>query len=303
MQLKSSRGVQQHDVDGAADALLAERARPTVERVRMKLGRGSPNTIAPMLEAWFAGLAPRLGVAPEHSTGEEAPPAHLRQALADLWAQALSTARGQANAAMEGAWAEVKAAQAALEAARVDLAADKAAALERAAALDQALQLARSQIEDLQARLAASSEQLAHARASLAGLAEERDAERRRADAQAQTAAQERQALLAREQATERRLLAEVDRAREDAKQARRELAEAGRRQEAAQAALQQRLQAATDAHAQERLAAVAATERLAASERRVQDLQGQLAAAPSTGAPRAKAVRTKAAGGRKSGV
>jgi hypothetical protein len=50
MQTGSSRRVQQHEVNAAADALLAERARPTVERVRMKLGRGSPNTVGPMLE-------------------------------------------------------------------------------------------------------------------------------------------------------------------------------------------------------------------------------------------------------------
>jgi hypothetical protein len=34
MQSKSTRGVQQADVDAAADALFAEHLRPTVERVR-----------------------------------------------------------------------------------------------------------------------------------------------------------------------------------------------------------------------------------------------------------------------------
>lgn len=38
---QSSRGVQQHEVDAAADALVAERLRPTIERVRAKIGRGS----------------------------------------------------------------------------------------------------------------------------------------------------------------------------------------------------------------------------------------------------------------------
>lgn len=79
MQMKSSRGVQQYEVDAAADALVAERQRPTIERVRQKLGRGSPNTIAPMLEAWFGTLAPRLGVT-AIDDGEGSMPAEVRDA-------------------------------------------------------------------------------------------------------------------------------------------------------------------------------------------------------------------------------
>lgn len=43
MQRKSSRDLQQREANAAADALLAEGARPTVERVQIKIGRGSPN--------------------------------------------------------------------------------------------------------------------------------------------------------------------------------------------------------------------------------------------------------------------
>lgn len=60
MQVKSPRGVQQTDVNGAADELLSEQLKPTIERVRMKLGRGSPNTVGPMLEVWFSSLGERL---------------------------------------------------------------------------------------------------------------------------------------------------------------------------------------------------------------------------------------------------
>ena len=55
-----SRGIQEADVFAAADALLAEGKRPTIERVRLKIGRGSPNTVSPMLERWFATLGERL---------------------------------------------------------------------------------------------------------------------------------------------------------------------------------------------------------------------------------------------------
>ena len=47
MQSKSTRGVQQEDVWVAADALIEEGLRPTIERVRQKMGRGSPNTVSP----------------------------------------------------------------------------------------------------------------------------------------------------------------------------------------------------------------------------------------------------------------
>jgi hypothetical protein len=36
-------------MDSAADELIAQGARPTIERVPGRMGRGSPNTVAPML--------------------------------------------------------------------------------------------------------------------------------------------------------------------------------------------------------------------------------------------------------------
>jgi hypothetical protein len=41
--------------------LLAEGLRPTIERVRQKIGRGSPNTVSPMLERGFASLGAAPG--------------------------------------------------------------------------------------------------------------------------------------------------------------------------------------------------------------------------------------------------
>lgn len=92
MQMKNTRGVQQTEVWAAADTLLAEGVRPTIERVRQQLGRGSPNTVAPMLEAWFADLGRRLGLRPDAKEEGTVPPA-LVTALADLWGLALKSAR------------------------------------------------------------------------------------------------------------------------------------------------------------------------------------------------------------------
>ena len=49
-------GIRETDVWDAADALLLEGARPTIERIRQKAGRGSPNTVGPYLDTWFKGL-------------------------------------------------------------------------------------------------------------------------------------------------------------------------------------------------------------------------------------------------------
>jgi len=55
-----ARGITENEVWKACDALLLEGARPTIERVRQKLGRGSPNTVSPMLETWFKHLGGRI---------------------------------------------------------------------------------------------------------------------------------------------------------------------------------------------------------------------------------------------------
>jgi len=60
----SPRGIGSTDVDRAADALLRAGTRPTVERVGAALGRGSPNTINPLLYAWWKRLAGRLDAGP-----------------------------------------------------------------------------------------------------------------------------------------------------------------------------------------------------------------------------------------------
>jgi len=58
--IRVGRGVQEAQVWEAADTLLQEGLRPTIERVRQKIGSGSPNTVSPMLERWFATLGKRL---------------------------------------------------------------------------------------------------------------------------------------------------------------------------------------------------------------------------------------------------
>lgn len=55
-----ARGIKLGDVLGAADALVDGGVKPTIVRVRKKLGRSSPNTVNPMLDVWFSTLGQRL---------------------------------------------------------------------------------------------------------------------------------------------------------------------------------------------------------------------------------------------------
>jgi len=90
------RGITQSDVSHAADSLLRAGDRPTIEKIRAKIGRGSPNTINPMLDAWWRTLSARLdsGPAALHRLPESI--AHITEAL---WMQALE--EGKRRAALE----------------------------------------------------------------------------------------------------------------------------------------------------------------------------------------------------------
>ena len=87
------RGVTQSDVSHAADSLLRAGERPTIDKVRVRIGRGSPNTINPMLDAWWKTLSARLdsGPAALHRLPESV--AHVAEAL---WMQALEEGKRRA---------------------------------------------------------------------------------------------------------------------------------------------------------------------------------------------------------------
>jgi hypothetical protein len=86
-------GITALDVDRAADALLRTGERPTIEKVRAKIGRGSPNTINPLLDAWWSRLAGRLDAGP---AALHRLPEPVLLAAEGLWLQALDDARRRA---------------------------------------------------------------------------------------------------------------------------------------------------------------------------------------------------------------
>jgi len=89
-------GVPENDVFTAADAVLARGERPTVERVRLELGRGSPARVGGLLDIWWARLAERLN----GETRLPTLPGEVSQAFVAVWQQAIHLAQGAAEQAL-----------------------------------------------------------------------------------------------------------------------------------------------------------------------------------------------------------
>ena len=236
MQTKSSRGVQQDDVWGAADALIAEGLRPTIERVRLKIGRGSPNTVSPMLEGWFAILGRRLGVT-EKTPEQGTLPGSVLKAASTLWEVAVLSAQEEAQAAIRQLRETLATDRSALEAREADLAHRKQVLNERQEAFDEALKLARRQVADLSGRLDESvsmrvkrDREIDELRSALADVEKNREAERRQSDEEGRKHADERGRLVERTAANERRMLGELDKERQETKRSQAALSEAERK-------------------------------------------------------------------------
>jgi chromosome segregation ATPase len=89
-------GVPETDVFAAADAVLARGERPTVERVRLELGRGSPARVGQLLEQWWEKLAQRLK---GHALLPDLP-GEVAQSFAEVWRLALMLSEATARATL-----------------------------------------------------------------------------------------------------------------------------------------------------------------------------------------------------------
>jgi hypothetical protein len=227
MQSKSTRGVQQDDVWGAADALIAEGLRPTIERVRQKMGRGSPNTVSPMLDSWFGALGARL-VGSKTTADVDAIPHCVQQGMEKLWEMALANGREEALLQAAQIQATLEDERAKLASQAIDLAYREQQLAERLYINEASLEAARTQIEDLKGHAALLQQSLkdrqmevAQLRAKIDLMEQAREAERRKAADDFAHQVTERRRADERATANDRRLLEEVDRARQESKLAR----------------------------------------------------------------------------------
>lgn len=230
METKGPRGIQQSQVWAAADELLHAGQRPTIERVRQKLGSGSPNTVSPMLEAWFASLGSRLrGSEISESAGagrgDDGVPDTLVQAMRQIWDEALAHA-GKVAAAQLSAQAsqlalqrqEVQRREADFDTRELHIVAAQAALDESAAATAQAIASLQSQLESASAQRIRAEEELSRARSLLDTERQSSQNLQARLDAAIEAFDQRLRESEERHVANERHMLAEVDRSRQQAR-------------------------------------------------------------------------------------
>ncbi|MFH1598829.1 MAG: DNA-binding protein [Pseudomonadota bacterium] len=270
-------GVPEAEVFAAADRVLERGERPTVERVRLDLGRGSPARVGQLLEAWWDALARRLA----GETRLPELPKAASAAFTELWRVATDEARGQLETAMAERRTALDAEAAQWVAEKADWA-DWADRLEQtqaecAAAIDVRVR-AEARLDDLQRLL--TQHEAEHADdvlrlATLSDRAEMLEQERRdlaeRLTAREAAAAQERDAAASHLRKVEDRANVEIDRARQEVKGLREHLEQV--EHEASQTA-----QAAQQRESEARQC-LARSEQSAAEQRaRVRALEEQLA-------------------------
>ena len=217
------KGVTQDQVNAAIDALVAVGERPTIERVRSRLGTGSPNTLTRMLDAWWAQLHERLTQQRAKLAIPEAPE-EVAVAATRLWQLALEQADTRSQAATEALREALVQGQASLAAERagwqrrLEEAVDKVtaahreqvAAESRLADLQRLLDQQTGQLADLKARCAVATAQAEDLVSHLAASQQTLLAVRAEATV-------ERGTLEASHRTAEDRWMKEVDRARQDA--------------------------------------------------------------------------------------
>lgn len=225
-----SRSITQQDVWQSADALLLAGQRPTIERIRLHLGRGSPNTVSPHLDAWFAGLGARLQD-PQAFAAPASLPEPVNQAARYLWDAAQAEARATVSASYATRESELALARAAVEAEQAALAQERAILMAKLDAADNALaELARARDEAseraarAEAQLAAQQAENEAIRAALGRAQEEKDALLRDTASQRAAWDKERETMTDRFGANERRMALELDGARLALREGQRQL-------------------------------------------------------------------------------
>ncbi|ROH85652.1 DNA-binding protein [Stagnimonas aquatica] len=135
-------GVTLIDITRAADQLLAEGERPTVDGVRKVLGTGSPATVNNLLKEYYQALPTRLNL-----------PAAIATAAAELYQKIRETAQGEVAEQQENFQRDLAADREKLSADRSAFESDKASLQQQLAALTSDKQGLQEQLSALQAKV------------------------------------------------------------------------------------------------------------------------------------------------------
>lgn len=278
---KNTRGIQEADVWGAADALIAQGLRPTIERVRLHIGRGSPNTVSPMLEAWFATLGARLGVSDAAQDPADEVPEPVRLAAQQMWQGALEHAKISAELLLHDREASIAAAEKTLAVNEQHLVQREEAVHQQKKAMEDAMKLARSQAQELSRRLEEMQQLLQERESQIQMLRQEvtaknqlREEDRKQHAEALQTASTERQRLAEQFAGNERRMLADLDRARQDVLSGKKQQSETERRAQERYEELHSRFIQSEEDLVASRSAQIASDQALHSAQERIEDLK-----------------------------
>jgi len=165
-------------------------------------GAGSPNTVAPMLDAWFSTLGARLGLNQHTQDLRNSVPTEVLEAAQGLWSAALQHAQQAADLALADRETELQQSQTQLQAQEARLAQREEGLQQQKEAMDAALKLAHAQREDLSRRLDEMQQQLQERHALVERLRQDNADQRKHQEAlrvqhaqELQVASQERQRL------------------------------------------------------------------------------------------------------------
>lgn len=226
-----ARGITESDVHTAADELVANGERPTVERIRAHLGTGSPNTVTRWLDTWWKNLGLRLQ--PKRPYLKDAPAA-LAELAGQWWALALQhacesvleeLAEAKQSLADENDELRVQQQNFAEEASELHAKATASAHAERLART-QVAEL-RQLVDQLQSQLTESTQQRASVDQRLEQLDVARQALEARLHEEQELARSERESLMKHARSVEDRAAREIDQARQQAKDLQTKLASA----------------------------------------------------------------------------
>lgn len=148
------RGISETDVHQAADALVAQGERPTVDRIRAYLGTGSPNTVTRWLETWWHNLSRRLQAGAPRLDGGS-PPSNVAALAQQCWDLAVSHAHAVAAQALAADRGAVQSRADALARSEAQISQERDAWAEERTALTLARDLAQRGVSDLEAHLQA----------------------------------------------------------------------------------------------------------------------------------------------------
>lgn len=193
-------GVTLEDITRAADELLAEGERPTVDGIRKLLGTGSPATVNNLLKSYYQALPSRLNL-----------PAGIATAAAMLYQQIRDAANAEARERAEEQRQELEADRERLAQERRAFEAERARLVQQVAGLEADKQAATALETQLTARLVTLERNLAEQTERAAGAESRAAAATQERERAAQKHATELQHVRDQAAANERHLLGRIE--------------------------------------------------------------------------------------------